>query len=76
MPAFVVSMLISLGVFIVKRFGVPYLEQRFPMLTPLLEEILKVINGSATPSTEMCSAADHYAGCKNTQFKASDVKTE
>lgn len=71
-----VSILVSLGVYIVEKFGIPYLEQKFPMLTPLLSEILKVIGGKKAPSTEICSAADHYAGCKNTQFQASDVKTE
>lgn len=75
MPSFLIPVLIQVGVFIVKKFGVPFLEQRFPMLTPLLDEILKVISGEQSPSKEMCSAADHFAGCKNTQFKAADVKT-
>lgn len=76
MPGWIVTLLITMGVSIVRRFGVPFLEQRFPMLTPLLDEILKIVGGKDLPSKEICSAADHYAGCKSSQFQASDAKHE
>lgn len=76
MSSILTSILIQLGVFIVKKFGIPFLEGKFPMLTPLLEEILKVIRLDAAPSQELSKSAMHFADLKNTSLaQVSDVKT-
>lgn len=76
MPQWLIAILIQTGVYIVQKFGLPFLEAKFPMLTPLLQEILAVINGVNPPSQHLNTAADQYAASKNagfTQFQAPDV---
>lgn len=58
------SLLISFGVYIVKRFGVPYLEKKYPMLKPLLEEILLIVGGKSEGSTELHECAGKYCEMK------------
>lgn len=64
MPAWIATLLINLGVFIVKTYGIPYLESKFPALVPLLAEILAILNGQQ-PSTHLQAAGDHYNSLKS-----------
>lgn len=62
MPQWLLEILVSLGVKIIERFGVPYLEAKYPALIPILSDILKVINGvTPVPSEELHQVASYYA---------------
>ena len=62
MPQWLLSMLLSLGVSIVERLGIPYLEKEFPKLAPLLDEILAIIRGKgqSLPSDALKDCAHGY----------------
>lgn len=60
MPAWLLQLLINVGVIIVQKFGVPWLLANCPKLAPLLEEILKVIGGKAEPSQELLDCSHGY----------------
>lgn len=62
--SWILQILINLGVGLVTRYGIPWVEQSAPYLVPLLEEILKVIKG-AEPSKNLSKASDHYLALCN-----------
>ena len=62
MPSWLLGILIHLGVWIVERYGVPYLEAAYPKLAPLLDEILAIIKakGKALPSDALKTCSHGY----------------
>ncbi len=55
MPSLLITLIINLAI----RFGVPLLEQAFPKLAPILEELLQVTKG-VDPSPKLTLAAQTY----------------
>jgi hypothetical protein len=53
------SILLPVVLNLIKNYGVPLVEQKWPSLTPIINEILAVLGGS-TPSTNLQSAAEHF----------------
>lgn len=75
MPAWLIGLLISFGVKIVTSFGIPYLEEKFPYLVPLLDDILKVVTEKAIPHPSLEKMAVQYkAECTGTACPP-DLKT-
>jgi hypothetical protein len=68
MPAWIADILISIGSTLISKWAIPFLEKEIPSLAPLLEEIIKVLKGSA-PSKALDSAACQYGVCRNKDFE-------
>ena len=62
MPSWLISALISLGVWLVEHYGIPYLEENHSKLAPLLDEILAIIKakGKALPSDALRDCSHGY----------------
>lgn len=58
-PSFLLKILIAIGVRLVTRYGLPWVEANCPYLRPLIEAILQVIKG-AKPSEHLSKSAEHY----------------
>lgn len=52
---------------LIKTYGIPALEQKFPALIPIINEILALLGGRGIqkPSPELVAAADHYNAKKS-----------
>ncbi len=67
MPTWVLNLLITylipLALSILQQYGIPALEQKFPTLIPLINEIITLLGQTTpVPSAELKSASDHFNG--------------
>ena len=58
MPAWLALFLPSI-LKLLKEFGIPLVEQKFPFLTPIIDEIIAVLGGQE-PSLHLKAAAEKY----------------
>lgn len=56
------SVLLPMILNLIKKYGIPVVEQKWPWLKPIIDEILAIIGGRGiqNPSAELLSAANHY----------------
>jgi len=57
----ILNYVVPIAVSIIKNYGIPALEQKFPALVPLLTELLTLLGGTTTnPTPALHAAAEHY----------------
>jgi hypothetical protein len=74
MPAWL-GFLLPIVLGLIKTYGVPLVEAKWPALIPIVQEILSVLGG-APASENLKSAGDHYNNLVNVQLLGKKITAD